>query len=426
MLVRKDRRVAKNPAQQRGDLMLVMFRRSVVLAGLAAVLPMTSPAQAKTTLVMWHNHPEWKDRVEAILQKFEAAHPEIAIELEEISGPDYTPRINTALAAGEGPDLLAVNPGPEMRAAASAGYLVDLTNALDTSTLTESGLDASRIDGKVYGVPVLGAYTVGLYYNLDIFAKLGLKPPTTAAELFSLAKTLKAQGVTPMIAPSQDGTIPAFLYMLAASSILQADGLEAVRKGTRKLSDPDVLKAAYFLRDLYPYFQEGALGTPYVEGKALFALGKGAMMEGGSADYAGFTQTNPAIKLGVVPFPALEGGKPSTVTGMERVFGVNKDSKHVAEATTFLQWMLTKEPAQMVVDTITLTTTKGVVPSNNRAMQEMIEASRVNDVRVWYEFPETGNVFAAVGNNAQQLFLGEMSPEDFAKALQAAVDPKAK
>jgi len=406
--------------------MSAKWRRWLVAAGLLFSLPMVGAAQAKTTLVMWHNHPEWKDRVEAILQKFEAAHPDIAIDLQEISGPDYTPRINTALAAGEGPDLLAVNPGPEMRAAADAGYLVDLTSLLDTSSLTQSGLDASKIDGKVYGVPVLGAYTVGLYYNREIFAKNGLKPPTTAAELFAIAKDLKAKGITPMIAPSQDGTIPAFLYMLAASSILQADGLEAVRHGTRKLTDPDVLKAAYFLRDLYPYFQEGALGTPYVEGKALFALGKGAMMEGGSADYAGFTQTNPAIDLGVVPFPALDGGKPSTVTGMERVFGINKDSKHVDDAVTFLKWMLTKEPAQMVVDTITLTTTKGVVPSNNHAMQEMIEASRVNDVRVWYEFPETGNVFAAVGANAQQLFLGEMSPEDFAKALQAVVDPKAK
>jgi raffinose/stachyose/melibiose transport system substrate-binding protein len=159
----------------------------------------------------------------------------------------------------------------------------------------------------VYGVAVLGAYTVGLYYNRDIFAKYGLTPPKTAAELFVIAKTLKAKGVTPMIAPSQDGVIPAFLYMLAASSILGPDGLTAVRNGTRKFTDPDVLKAAYFLRDLYPYLQEGALGMPYIEGKALFALGKGAMMEGGSADYAGFPQTKPASISASSHSPRLRG-----------------------------------------------------------------------------------------------------------------------
>jgi hypothetical protein len=59
-------------------------------------------------------------------------------------------------------------------------------------------------------------------------------------------------------------------------------------------------------------------------------------------------------------------------------------------------------------------------------MNEMIDATKSNNVRVWFEFPETGNVFAAVGANAQALFLGEMSPEDFSKALQDAVDLKAK
>ena len=229
-----------------------------------------------------------------------------------------------------------------------------------------------------------------------------------------------------MIGPSRDGTIPGFLYMLIASSILGADGLEAVRNGTRKLTDPDVLKAAYFLRDIYQYFHQGALGTSYTEGKALFALGRGAMMEAGSADYAGFSSTNPKVNLGVVPFPAPPGGKPSTVTGMQQVFGINAKTKARAEALTFLKWMLTKEPAQMVVDTITLSTSKDVLPSDSRVMVEMIQASKSNDVRVWFEFPQTGKVFSTAGLKAQSLFLGELSPEDFAKALQDTVNPAAK
>ena len=80
----------------------------------------------------------------------------------------------------------------------------------------------------------------------------------------------------------------------------------------------------------------------------------------------------------------------------------------------------------MVVDSITLTTNKNVEPSNNPVMKEMVEASKSNDVRVWYEFPEVGNVFAAIGTNAQALFLGEMTPEAFAAALQATVTPGAK
>ena len=226
-----------------------------------------------------------------------------------------------------------------------------------------------------------------------------------------------------MIAPAQDGIIPAFLYMMMASSVLKADGFDAIRQGTRKFTDPDVVKAAYFLRDSYKCFQDGALATPYVEGKALFALGKGAMLEGGSADFAGFLETNPDIDVGVVPFPAVDGGTPATVTGMEAPYNINAKSKNIDAAVTFLQWMMGKEPAQMVVDTITLTTTEGILPSDNRVMKEMIEASKSNDVRVFYELPETGGVFAAIQQNAAALFLGEMSPEDFSQALQDAVKP---
>jgi raffinose/stachyose/melibiose transport system substrate-binding protein len=400
----------------------------MLMAPLAApMLAGTRPARAddKITLTLWHNHPEWKERVIAILNRFEALHPNIHVELTEMPSSAYVPRMNTSLAAGEAPDIIALNAGPDSKAAAQAGYTTDLTGKLDVSTLTPSALSASTIDGKLYGVPILGAYTVGLYWNRDIFGKAGLAPPSTWDEFIEVAKALKAKGIAPMIGPSQDGTIPGFLYMLIASGILGAQGLDDIRRGTRKLTDPDVLKAAYFLRDIFQYFQPGALGTSYTEGKALFALGRGAMMEAGSADYAGFTTTNPKVNLGVVPFPAPPGGKPSTVTGMQQVFGVNSKTKHMPEAITFLQWMLTKEPAQMVVDTITLSTSKEVLPSDNRVMTEMIHASRSNDVRVWFEFPQVGKVFSTVGLKAQPLFLGELSPEDFAKALQDTVNPAA-
>ena len=80
--------------------------------------------------------------------------------------------------------------------------------------------------------------------------------------------------------------------------------------------------------------------------------------------------------------------------------------------------------AQMVVDNITLTTTKGVVPSDNRVMKEMIEAGRSNDTRVWYELPETGAVFGAIQRNAGALFLKEITPAEFAALLQEKVTPR--
>lgn len=397
--------------------------KSLIAAGTLAMVLSPTLAAAEVVLTMWHNHPEWKDRVEPILARFEELHPGIKIQLEEITGTNYDARLNTALAAGEAPDLFGLNPGPQTAEAAAAGYAVDLTDRLDISGLTDSARAAVLIDDKVYSAPILGSYTVGLYYHRKIFDEHGLTPPSNQSEFMALCDTLRAKGITPMIAPAQDGIIPAFLYMMMVSSVLGADGFDEVRAGTRKFSDPDAVKAAEFLQQSYSCFQEGALATPYVEGKAIFALGQGAMLEGGSADYAGFLETNPSVDVGVVPFPAVDGGIPATVTGMEKPYLINSKSEHVDEAVTFLQWMMSTEPAQMVVDTITLTTTKGIVPSDNRVMKEMIEAGLSNDVRVFYELPETAGVFGVVQQNAAALFLKEMTPQEFADLVQASVEP---
>jgi len=55
--------------------------------------------------------------------------------------------------------------------------------------------------------------------------------------------------------------------MLAASSILGAEGLDAVRKGSRKTDRPGRAEGGVFIRDLFPFFQPGALGTAYTEAR---------------------------------------------------------------------------------------------------------------------------------------------------------------
>lgn len=399
------------------------LRSSLMASAIVMATGFTAAAADKTVLTMWHNHPEWKDLVEDILTEFEAEHPTIDIQLEEIAGTNYSARLNTALAAGEAPDLFGLPPGPETASAAEAGYILDLTDALDFSGLTPSAAHAVNTNGRTFAAPVLGAYTVGLYYHRPILEKYGITPPTNHTEFMAACKVLQDNGVAPLVIPAQDGIVPAFLYMMMSSSILGKDGVDEIRAGTRKFTDPDVVKAAAFLQDIYSCFQAGSLATPYVEGKALFALEQGAMMPGGSADFAGYRETNPNVDLGVVPFPAAEGGTPSTVTGMEYVYTINAKSEHTEEAKTFLQWMMGQKAAQMVVDNITLSTTSGIVPSDNRVMKEMIEAGTSNDVRVFYELPETGAVFSAVQQNVSALFLKELTPEEFSEKVQAAVAP---
>ena len=396
----------------------------VLLAGALLISSATmSFAADKIVLTIWHNHPEWKEAFAKIIAKFEEENPNISFQLEEVPGQTILARLNTALAAGEAPDLFPLQLGTPVISAAKAGQILDMTGKVDISGLTQAAQDASTIDGKVLAVPVFGSYTVGLYYQKKTFADNNLTPPTDETSFMAVCKALQAKSITPMISPGQDGILPAFMYSMMVDSILKASGFAELRAGKRKLTDPDLIPAAQFLQDTYPCFQDGSLGTAYTEGKALFALGRGAMLTGGSADYAGYKQTNPNIDVGVVPFPAVSGGTPSTATGMEGAYNINAKTKHPAEAIKFLQWMIGKEAAQMVADSITLSNTVGITPTNSPVMTEMVEASKSNDVRVWYEFPETNAVWAAIQQNSAALFLKQMTPEQFAQTLQATLKP---
>ncbi len=383
-----------------------------------------APAFAQdVTLTMWHNHPEWKDRAEAILDAFEAEHPNITIELEEIAGTNYSARLNTALAAGEAPDLFGLPAGNETLAAAQAGYAMELTGKLDTSSLRDAAADAINQNGSIWGVPILGTYSVGLYYHRNIFEDLGMTPPTNQAEFVEMCAAMKEQGVTPLIVPASDGIVPSFMYMMLTASVLGVDGFAELRRGERAFTDPDLVEAAAFLQQIGDCMQPGALSTPYVEGKALAALGQGAMMPGGSADYAGYQEINPNVDLGVVPFPAVGDNNPATVTGLEYIYLVNSDTDHSEAALTFLQWMMGDKAQQMVVDNITMTTNKNIIPAENRILEEFVQATRSNDMRVFYELPETGDVWSVAQQNTAALFLGELTPMEFAELVQAAVQP---
>ena len=116
--------------------------------------------------------------------------------------------------------------------------------------------------------------------------------------------------MTPSSMPAKDMIIPYFFYIMAASSILGQDGYRGLRRGTRKVTEKQVVRAAQLMIDLQEYYNDGFQAVSYAEGKALFAQGRTAMLIGGSADYTGYKQVNPKVDVGVFGFPSPERQPP--------------------------------------------------------------------------------------------------------------------
>src|SRR3970040_949094 len=105
--------------------------------------------------------------------------------------------------------------------------------------------------------------------------------------------------------PPKDMIIPCFFYIMAASAILGQDGYRGLRRGTRKVTEKQVVRAAQLMIDLQEYYNEG------------FRQGRPGRRMEGSADSTGYKQVNPKVDVGVFGFPSPSGNRHVTVTGME-------------------------------------------------------------------------------------------------------------
>jgi raffinose/stachyose/melibiose transport system substrate-binding protein len=411
-------------------------RRDLLKAGGAAALAAPfitigineAAAQDTVTVTIWGNHPEWKDPMLEILAAFEAATPGVKTELTEIPGDQYNAKLQTAVTGGQTSDILGDLEGNIIARVNAGGELpfIDLTGKVDISGLTDTARGQVEVNGVTYGVP-LAAYTVGLAIQKPVFAKHNLTPPTTWDELKTTSQALLDAGETPIVLGAKDWVHPYFMYSGLASTVLGPDGLAAVRAGTRKLTDPDVVTAAQLLIDLIPFYNKGFEATDYTTAKAIFANEKGAMMVAGTADFTGYREVNPDADLGFVAWPGPEAGMKATTTGLELLYTVSRTASPEKQeaATKFVAWLATTEAQTLVSDKIALPINKNVSGSSDPIRAETVTAAQGGDVPVWYDLPELNQITTAVQNNHGGLWNGRLTAEQFSEEMQKIVVPSA-
>ncbi|MDR1427991.1 MAG: sugar ABC transporter substrate-binding protein [Bifidobacteriaceae bacterium] len=150
----------------------------------------------QTTITVW----AWEPTLEDVVPAFEAANPDIKVDLQNVGGAgDTYTKLDNAIAAGSGgPDISQV----EYYAVAQYAlpeYLADLTefgaDALaDTFTPGTWNAVTMSNSGSVYGLPV-DSGPMALFYNKDTFDEAGVsEPPATWDEFYEAAQKVRALG----------------------------------------------------------------------------------------------------------------------------------------------------------------------------------------------------------------------------------------
>lgn len=256
--------------------------------------------------------PEDPAAVEALQSHLDEFTEESGIKVKVEAMPFDTMRtvLQTQLRSGDGPDVFNWGSGPGFGGVlAEAGLLYDLTDAYAEYDWPIYDFAKERVtfDGMLYGIPG-EMETIGLFYNKDLFAELGIEEPQNLADLEAAAATIAEAGIVPIAASDQEGWQGGHLLSMALSSRVGSAGMQSLISGETSWDSPDVVASLQLWKDFLDagYLPEFPTSLSYDGANALFYSGDAAMVPTGSWLIAEIDD-NVDFEVGYIPFPAEDG-----------------------------------------------------------------------------------------------------------------------
>src|SRR5262245_64911098 len=153
----------------------------------------SSAATKKITLTEedYFNTPGQIASLTLYSNQFEASHPEVTIKRQYVPFANLNTKLLTQAAAQDLPNLLAVD-NPFVSTMISTGQVIPISGLKGFSTkgYFPAVISEGLSKGKYYALPVAGANSIALMYNIAMLKAAHVSPPKTWAQLLTAAKTL--------------------------------------------------------------------------------------------------------------------------------------------------------------------------------------------------------------------------------------------
>ncbi|HOZ72891.1 MAG TPA: extracellular solute-binding protein, partial [Spirochaetales bacterium] len=178
------------------------MKRMIAAILLIAVAAVGGFAQEKVTLtVMNYQQADQAGYPEdvKIWQDFQAANPDITLNIEVLFNDPYHQKLQAYAAAGTMPDVFYVWPGARSAVIHEKKLAKDLNQLLGAAYLKDFSASATnpanQLGGYMAMLPQSFTYTSVMYVNTKLLADNGFKPPKTYADLKKMVPKLKAKGI---------------------------------------------------------------------------------------------------------------------------------------------------------------------------------------------------------------------------------------
>ncbi|WP_370319577.1 ABC transporter substrate-binding protein [Oricola sp.] len=313
----------------------------------SALMGTTAMAQQRTLTYYADFDPAPLAAFEAAIAEFEAANPDIDVELQNFDHEGYKTAIRNFLTA-DAPDLANWYAGNRMAPFVNSGQFQDVSDVWDENNLHETLASAAAsmtIDGKQWGVPYT-YYQWGIYYNKTAYEQAGVEVPETWEEFIANCEKFKAAGID-CVTTGTKALWPAagiFDYLdlrtngydfhmdLTAGKVAWTDDrIKATFAEWAKLVEPGYITANHAALD----WQDAA--SLLIQGKAAnYVMGNFAVAvfkDGGMTDDT----------LGFMPFPTINPDVPRAEEAPTDTIHIPAGAKNVDDAKKFLAFIATAD-----------------------------------------------------------------------------------
>ncbi|PPI02845.1 ABC transporter substrate-binding protein [Rathayibacter sp. AY1B7] len=302
--------------------------------------PTIAPATGPVRLQYWG----WLKDLQKVCDVWNASHPEIQVEAVWIPGGNAGgyQKLYSALAAGGGPDLgqVEIRSVPEFML---VNGLVDLTRygVEQYRDLYDPTLWGQvSYTGGVYGIPQ-DSGPMALFYQPEVFGKVGAEPPTTWDDWAAVATELRGAGSYIDCFPLADASVFAAFATQAGAQWLrpEEDGwvIDMTDDATTRVAsffdtaiDQDLVQTGY-----------GAYSPAWFAAAAKGGIASCATGSWGDALIEGVSGGSGKWRAAPMPVWSDTGFGSSFLGGSTAA--VFSSSKHPEEAIEFAVWMTTTQ-----------------------------------------------------------------------------------
>jgi len=333
--------------------MKAKFMLAVLILSLVGLPQVFGQAKLSGKVVIYHYMSQTvkNDGLLALENEFRKLNPDVSFENNLIVQTNYFSTIRQLVAAGETPDIIMGQPSqyPDI---IDTGVVKDLTGEafVKSAGLSKGDINDSSYKGKMYAFP-WDFKSYGIFYNKEVFKKLGLSVPKTHAELITICDKIKAAGMDPFFRCYADQVFPdievrAYFWPALIKSG-QTDAWAQLMAGKKKFSDyPEWTKALELWTQRMKYSRIDDMANDQSKSYDGFVAGKGVMLYQGTWSAGDLMARNPKFDIGFFAIPT-DKGPGSFCLQIDDLFMVNGQSAGGKIAKAFMEFCMTPKAAAL-------------------------------------------------------------------------------